>query len=239
LTSILGAALALAMLVAGQLGVKKRLYASSLFSGLSASASNQISLHGGKFRLNPSELPDLGSASATNYIVSLFDYTCIHCRALHPVLKEAQERYRGRLSIVTLPTPLDAACNPLIMITAPANQDACEYARISLAVWHARRETFTEFDDWLFSPPAPPPVGEVRSRAEALVGKEALEESLKSSWVAHQLQVDISLYQANVRAVHDGRLPQLNIGDAITHGAIESQENLSQLIAQHLHLRKD
>jgi uncharacterized membrane protein len=235
LVSVLGAVLALIILVTGQLAVKKRLYGASLFSGLFDSGSDQIRLHAGKFKLVPADLPVLGAVPATNYIVSLFDYTCSHCRALHPILKQAQERYQARLSIIALPTPLDAACNPLIVVTAPANQNACEYARLSLAVWHVRHEAFPEFDDWLFSAAVLPSIEQARSRAQELVGKEALAESLKSPWVEHQLQVDVSLYQNNSQAVRDGRLPQLNIGDLITHGAIDSQQDLSRLIEQHLH----
>jgi hypothetical protein len=73
-------------------------------------------------------------------------------------------------------------------------------------------------------------------KAEELVGRETLAQALKSQWVERQIQVDVSLYQANARAVGDGRLPQLNIGDAIAHGAIESQDDLFRLIEKHLHI---
>ena len=237
LTAILLVLPALALLVTGQSLVRKRLFAVKIFSQLRNPGSHLVSLHGGKFKLDPAELPALPSVSATNHLVSLFDYTCSHCRALHPILKAALEKYRGQLGIVALPVPLDAACNQMILITAPANENACEYARLSLAVWHTRHEAFAEFDDWLFASPTPPPIADARLRAGELAGRETLAEALKSPWVERQLQLDVSLYQADARAVGDGRLPQLNIGDAIAHGAIEDQDDLFRLIEEHLHIR--
>ena len=150
------AMLGLTLLVAGQVAVKKRLYVLSPLSGHSFSASGQVSLYHGRFKFDLDELPHLGSPSATNFIVSLFDYTCSHCRDLHPLLKVAEQRYSGQLCVISLPTPLDSACNPLILLTSRANANACDYARLGLAVWRARREAFREFDDWLFRLCQPP-----------------------------------------------------------------------------------
>jgi hypothetical protein len=151
------------------------------------------------------------------------------------LLKEVLEKQKGEMGIVALPAPLDAECNPLIIVTAPANENACQYARLSLAVWHARHEAFAPFDDWLFAPSTPPPIDQARLKAEELVGREALAKALTSSWVERQLQFDVSLYQANARAVRDARLPQLNIRDVIAHGAIESPDDLSRLVEEGFH----
>ncbi|HXP61792.1 MAG TPA: vitamin K epoxide reductase family protein [Dongiaceae bacterium] len=230
--SAVGAVLVLGTLVIGQMAVSKRLYALNRIDA-ARGLSRELKLHGGKFRLDPDEVPRLGSASATNFIVSLFDYTCIHCRALHPLLVGAEHQYAGQLAILSLPMPLDAACNPLIPITRPANANACEYAKLSLAVWRAKREAFREFDDWLFGLNAAPSLDQVRAKAEALAGKAALAGALRDEWVQRQLRLDISLYQANAIATSDARLPQLIIGDAIAHGSIASAEELAQLIVQH------
>jgi uncharacterized membrane protein len=95
-TAALAAGLGLVELVAGQVGVRKQLY--KLSAGGSAGSGRLMVLHGGKFKLDPAELPRLGSDSATNYLVSLFDYTCVHCRAMHPLVKSLEEKYAGRLS---------------------------------------------------------------------------------------------------------------------------------------------
>lgn len=235
LQSALAAALGLTALVAGQSAVAKRFYQVSLAGAHSAFGEDVIRLHGGKFKLDPKGLPGVGVAGATNYIVSLFDYTCIHCRALHGLLKQAQEESRGGFGVITLPVPLDAGCNPLIVITAEANTGACEYARLALAVWKARPESFAEFDEWMLASPKVPSLDATRAKAEELVGKPALETALASGWVARQLQIDVSLYQANARAVGDAHLPQLIIGDAIVHGAIDTSTELKRVLEEHLH----
>jgi hypothetical protein len=93
----------------------------------------------------------------------------------HASVAEGGERkYQDRFAVIMLPVPLDVACNPLILITSPANQDACEYAKLGLAVYHAKHEAYREFDDWLFATPEIPPLAEARSHAASLVGQEAL-----------------------------------------------------------------
>jgi len=127
-------------------------------------------------------------------------------------------------------------CNPSILLTATANRDACEYAKMALAVWRSKPRAFAEFDDWLFASATPPPLSEVRAKAEGLIGKEALKSTLTGSWVDRQLKTDVALYQANLKSTGDGRLPQLMVGGVITHGAIDDQEELSKLLEQNLHL---
>lgn len=229
--------LGLAVLVIGQAAVNQRLYLVSPLSGSSALSGGQLLLHHGTFKLNAGELPRLGSSSATNFIVSVFDYTCTHCRALHPLLMAAESKYSGQLAIISLPMPLDANCNPLFLVTAPANENSCEYARLALAVWRARPEVFREFDDWMFTSPAPPALREARRKAQMLAGKQALEVALSGAWIKRQLDTDIALYQANGRMIGDARLPQLVIGDVVTHGTMQRLEDLTQLLQLHLPLR--
>jgi uncharacterized membrane protein len=231
-----GALVGLILLVAGQVAVKKRLYAVTRVSGHSAIASTRLTLHDGQFDLDLNALPTMGSPAAPQFVVSVFDYTCSHCRALHPLLKAAEARYRSRLAIVLLPAPLDSACNPLVRATPIANQHACEYARLGLAVWRLRPEAHPDFEEWVFAGSAPPPVAELRAKVEGLVGKELLENTLASPWMAKQLQNNIALYQANARAVRDTHLPQLMIGSVITHGAIDSLPELLTLLEQNLPL---
>jgi len=86
----------------------------------------------------------------------------------------------------------------------------------------------------MFATDKPPPLDQARTNAEAMVGKEALDRALTSSWVRRQLETDIEVYQANAPLIADARLPQLVIGNVITHGAIETQDQLLALIERHL-----
>lgn len=227
---------AVAVLVAGQIVVKPRRFAVTPMGAPGSSAAAVIALHQGRFRLTPGEVPTLGSLAAKHHVVCVFDYTCPHCRTLHGLFKDAEARFSGQLGIVSLPMPLDAACNPHIRFTAGPNRDACKYAKLSLAVWRAEPGRFREFDEWLFGPETVPPLDLVRARAEALVGREKLEQALLSPWVERQLQMNIALYEANGRLIRDARLPQLVIGQVVVHGAVDRLDALVRLIAQHTKL---
>jgi uncharacterized membrane protein len=237
--SLACAGILLTVLAGGQLAFKARLYRVGLSSAGSGLVGHDLNLYHGKIKLDPADLPLMGSASATNLIVSAFDYTCSHCRALHGVLRQIERRFSGKVAIITLPVPLDALCNPLILLTAPANENACEYARLGLAVWHARPEAFEEFDNWMFSTTAVPSLEEARARARDLVGRDQFVRALSGGWVAAQLQTDVQLYEASSRASRDSRLPILVIGDTETHGAIDDLDDLTRLIEQHLHVTAD
>jgi uncharacterized membrane protein len=230
---LLVAVCGLAVLVGGQLAFRKGLYKVTSMGGASASVT-EILLYDGRFRLNASELPRIGPSTATNFIVSLFDYTCSHCRQEQPILKTIIEKYGGTLAIIELPVPLDADCNPSLLMTAPANQDACAYAKLGLALWRARPDAFPAFQDWCMGSPETPALAVVRAKAESIVGKEALERALADPWVGRQLQSDIALYTANGQVNRDGRLPQLVIGDVVTHGEVARAEDLDLLIQQHV-----
>ncbi|HEV2208375.1 MAG TPA: vitamin K epoxide reductase family protein [Verrucomicrobiae bacterium] len=223
----------LAVLVGGQLAFRKGLYEVTSLGGARASVT-EIVLYDGRFRLNASELPRIGPSTATNFIVSLFDYTCSHCRQEQPILKAVIEKYGGTVAIIELPVPLDAECNPSLLMTAPANHDACAYAKLGLALWRARPDAFPAFQDWCMSSPETPALAVVRAKAESIVGKDALERALADPWVGRQLHSDIALYTANGQVNGDGRLPQLVIGDVVTHGEVARAADLDLLIQQHV-----
>jgi len=167
----------------------------------------------------------------------LFDYTCQHCRAVHRLLAKALERYSGRLAILSLPMPLDSACNPLVERTPDEHANACQYARLGLAVFRARPPAFREFDDWLFASEAPPSLDHARAKGVELIGTQALERALADPWVNEQIQSSVALYRANALAADgDTRIPQLMIGDVVVRGPIGSADELFHLLERHTSL---
>jgi uncharacterized membrane protein/protein-disulfide isomerase len=230
--------LGFAVLVAGQVLVKKRLYGITVFGVQSGQNPRQLVLFNGRFALDPDELPLTGSNTAPGFVILLFDYTCVHCRRLHPLLQEAATHFKGRLAIIALPAPLDAECNPLIPETQLANMGACRYARLGLAVWHALPSAYREFDDWLFESDTLPSPDQARAKAEALVGRAALAKALNSRWVDDQLDLDVQLYGASSTAMHNPRLPQLIFADAVAQGNIEDSEALEHLVESHRSLAR-
>lgn len=204
--------------------------------GLPASAMQRaFSFYQGVFALDVHDAPVIGSPAAPQVIISLFDYSCHHCRLTHPALHEVQHRFSNDLVIVSLPMPLDAKCNATVSRTPRAHTNACEYARLGLAVWRANRAKHREFDDWLMTGTEPPPVAESIARATALVGREPLETALREGWVERQLQFGIAVYELAYRQQH-GRMPQIIVGPTVFEGTARV-EDLLKLLAEHLGLK--
>lgn len=194
-----------------------------------------ISSHNGQYRYNLNELPLIGSPDAPDVIISLFDYTCHHCHIMHGHLLEAQRQLSNRLAIVSLPMPLDAECNSLIMRTHRTASNACNYAKLGLAVWRADRARFREFDDYLFATPTPPPLIEANNFAANLVGADKLGRALADPWIMDRIQRNISLYYTNVMILGgNGVMPQLVIGSRVSAGSLNNSAELIKLIEQSL-----
>src|SRR5204863_2767557 len=107
------------------------LVALTMFGGVAAGQkllphkTNVVSIYDGKFRFNLREVPVVGKPDNSAYIISLFDYTCPDCHEMHALLKAARELKTNSLSIISLPVPLDANCNPMVRETRPKHKDAC------------------------------------------------------------------------------------------------------------------
>ena len=181
----------------------------------------QLEIFGGLFAINIDEVPLIGRRDAPAVMVSLLDYTCPHCRQMHGLLLEAERAHRGKLAIATLPLPLDAACNKLIARTSPQHENACQYARLALAVWRADPSKMDRFNDWLFEPEVPPAMGSAFGFAQEIVGEEALGRAMNDPWVEKQLAQDIAIYETTYRRFGKGAMPQLIIGDNIVFGGLE------------------
>lgn len=164
-------------------------------------------------------------------MVSLFDYTCHHCRDSHEHLGSVVEAYPDDVAIFSLPMPLNADCNPLMQRmgskTNSAHRFACRYAALSLAVYQLKPELWQEFDHWLFTGKEPPGVFEANQRAAELVGgEEALTKGLNSSWVGDQIRQSVAIYEANMRSRGQGQMPQVMIGRALSVGGINDPKRL-------------
>ena len=199
-------------------------------------ASRVLSLHGGAFQINLAEVPMIGPSNAPHVIVSLFDYTCHHCRQLHPLLVEAQRHFANQLGIVSLPMPMSTNCNPSITRYFRAHALACDYAKLGLAVWRAKPEAFHQFDDWLMKPENPVPVPQAHEYAAQLVGVMKLESALQDDWVTRQIHTDGYLYHSNYLKTGNSQMPELMIGPFVSFGPLNSVADLLRLLKDHLGL---
>jgi hypothetical protein len=190
----------------------------------------------GEFELNLNDVPLVGRPDAPHVMVSLFDYTCHFCRELHGPLMEASRLFSNDLAIVSLPMPLDPACNPVVTRIHPDHTNACALARVGLAVWRADRKASTHFDDWVFGPPRPPQPEAAAQFARQLVGSNAFERALLDPWIEARIQQDIALFKSAYQRFRKGAMPELIIGTNLTSGPLK-REQLFRLLAEQFSLR--
>lgn len=206
--------------------------------------STRLRLHGGRFLLNASEHPLIGNPEAGNYVLSLFDYTCHHCRATHPHLAALKESFPDDLAIISLPTPLSADCNPLMQRlgrkTPSAHREACNYAAMSLAVYRLKPEVWQEFDHWLFTGKNAPPVSTALVHAGKLVGEAgSVREAMKDPWIGEQIRLAVDIYEANSQAKGQGSMPQLVVGNSVVFGQINNPARLYTVVGKEFGLKKE
>jgi len=185
-------------------------------------------IYGGRFQIDIHEAPVIGSPTNEHVVVSLFDYTCHHCRTMHSLLLQTQQMFSNSLVIVSLPMPLDPNCNPTMQRHSPSHTNACEYARLGLAVWRADRTKHHEFDDWLMTGEKPPALADALQKAAQLVGAAALENAQADPWVEQQLQINVGIYEVAYRAQR-GSMPQLIVGPSVALGIYSKPELVKML----------
>ncbi len=185
-----------------------------------------VTAAGGKFRLNAAQWPLLGNADAKYIIVEMFDYTCPHCRNTHRTIKDALKKYGDDLAVIALAVPLNPACNSTSQTSNAQNIDACELARLSVAVWRVSPKQFSEFHSWLFDGGRNRTAAEARRQAEQLVGKEALVKELNQKTASEYISRHVELY----RRVGSGSVPKLLFPKSTMTGEVGSVSAISQAI---------
>ena len=188
----------------------------------------------GMFQFDLREEPIIGSSDASYAMLSLFDYTCHHCRVTHPLLVQAQRTFSNKLAIASLPMPLDSSCNYTVRRTPLAHSNACHYARLGLIVWRANKEKHAAFDEFLFTGEKPPPIEAAFNYARSLVGPEKFERAMRDPWVPQELARSISIYATNYFHIRNGSMPQIIINTNLTTGSVDSGKDLLGVVEKHL-----
>lgn len=125
-------------------------------------------------------MPIIGSPKAEHVMVKMMDYTCTHCRHLHPHIRAAIERYDGQLSVIIHHVPLSKKCNPNVRKDHPGKKYACDYAQLALGIWNLAPRKFPEFHDWLLESEKPPNIAKARARALKLAGSAIFDKKSKA-----------------------------------------------------------
>ncbi|MDC0325422.1 thioredoxin domain-containing protein [bacterium] len=190
------------------------------------------------FKLETIGLPTLGTLEAPHRITCIFDYTCHHCRQLHGFIREVLVKYEGQLSCLMIPMPLDATCNRLMTKTPKDHVNACQYAKICLAVHQVAPDKYDEFDTWLFSNhKSVKPVPTVMEHAKQLLGAEKLSEALKSAKLKEQLNQNITAYETTSKMGRKSSMPQTIIGTQVVYGPPPSVKALDGILQRILNLK--
>jgi uncharacterized membrane protein/protein-disulfide isomerase len=180
----------------------------------------------GRLQFAAHDVPIIGSPDAPKIVVVLFDYACPHCQATHAALRKAHAQTPDDWSIVLLPTPLNASCNPAIEETEDRFKDSCDLARAALAVWRAAPDQFPDFDEWLFEPDLPRSAAETLAEARRILG-DRTDAAMTDPWIADRIRADVDAYQKSGVKV----LPLvLSPGAAAIVGRTDDDRSLYELL---------
>ncbi|TWU45469.1 hypothetical protein Q31b_06410 [Novipirellula aureliae] len=178
-------------------------------------------------KLDTSAWPMIGNPDAEKVFVELFDYTCSHCRETHQSIKGAKMTYGDRLAVLSLPVPMDGKCNPTVSSTRAASSEACDLAKLSIAVWAVDRAAFSGFHDFLFE--SRPTYNQALQRAFTIVDRDELNAMLASSIPTEFINKHVQLYQR----AGSGTIPKLMFPRTTIVGAVHSTNELNSLIERH------
>ncbi|MGZ8940634.1 MAG: vitamin K epoxide reductase family protein [Limisphaerales bacterium] len=184
----------------------------------------------GQVTLDLTKVPVSGKLDAKHKFVKLFDYSCHHCRELHHLLEPVKKRYSNEVAIISLPMPLDAKCNPIMKSTPRAHENACEYAKLALAVFLADAGKFEEYSNWLFYPPLPPELSAARAQAARVVTQEKLNAALADPRIAQQLKQDSDIFVSTSRLAGKSTLPQLIFARGASVGGVSDARQLNKIL---------
>ena len=145
--------------------------------------------------IDPKDMPVLGNPDATHIVVEMMDYTCRHCRELHPHLEAAVERYGYELGVVIYNIPLSKKCNPQVKKDYPGKKNACEYAQLAIGVWKLAPDEFAEFHHWLLEGKKPPSIVKAKQRARRLVGNAILRDQALKADASRRIAKQIDDFQ--------------------------------------------
>ena len=192
--------------------------------------SREITLLGGKLKLDTYKEAVLGSPDAKYIVVELMDYTCPHCRKMQPHIREALHRYGDQLAVVILPVPLELECNKLVPETDPIHRGSCKISEVALAVAKVDPSKFVDFHNYLLADEknVPSPTQSVM-RAFRLVDRQEFGKVSHSRETEDRIQQNIRLF-ATLSAQHRGDekfgLPVQILGDTVLTGGDLSVEEL-------------
>lgn len=178
------------------------------------------------------EMPAIGPEDATVEINLLYDFQCSHCRKMHPMLAEASAKAGVR--VVLCPIPLSNSCNPYIPDGIDRFAGSCELTRLALAVRFACPDGYPALEEWMMAGEKCPPAEEVRQRASALIGSDALEPALNDKRIDDYLRKVYELF-GRTSSGDKGGIPRFITGSKWIVPETDTSDSLAELLVNFIH----
>lgn len=178
--------------------------------------------------LDVAQWPLIGKPDAKYVFVEMFDYTCQHCQITHAAIRGAMDKYGDQLAVIVLPVPINASCNAYVKSTPAQHSEACELAKVAIAVWRLEPTQFGEFHDWLFE--SKPNYSVALNRAAQIAGQDRLKQELQGTLPSDYIAKNVKLYQR----AGTGAIPKLLFPTASAVGEMRSADTLIALIEKQL-----
>ncbi|MCC9598953.1 thioredoxin domain-containing protein [Stieleria sp. JC731] len=179
-------------------------------------------------KLETASWPLIGKPDAELVFVEMFDYTCPHCQRTHRSLEAARKHFGDRLAVISLPVPLDRDCNPTVRSTSSSHAEACELAKLAVAVWMTDRDQFDAFHNYLFE--SRPRYSQAYAKARTMVDAAKLDSTMRGTGPSDYISKHVTLYQR----AGSGTIPKLLFPETTVAGAVESPQSFINLIERNL-----
>lgn len=188
-----------------------------------------VQISNGRIKLNVAHWPLAGDADAEKIFIEMFDYTCPHCRENFKTISKVKEQMgEGKIATLVLCIPMNSNCNGTVRVNHDKHREACELAKLSVAVWRVDAEKFQLFHAWMFTGENPPTAAAAMEKAKELVDAEKLAAELEGKVVQQYIAKQVELYQ-NVGA---GTVPKMLFSGTTVAGKVTSPDTLIQIINQ-------
>lgn len=175
--------------------------------------------------IDTSDMPVLGNPGAPHILLEMMDYTCHHCRKLHPHLEAAVERYGDQLGVIIYNVPLSKKCNAAVNKDYPGKKYACDYAQLSIGVWKLAPGEYHDFHDWLLQGEKVPSVTKAKKKARNLAGDDILLDKDIKTETSRRLSRQTSTFSR----LKSG-LPILLLENGALRGVPEESEKLFEYL---------
>lgn len=169
----------------------------SKWSELPPDADRQgVPLLGGTVVLDPQQHPVLGLRRARHFVVEVMDFACPRCATVSRLVRDARRLYLGDdVAVVVIFSPLNKDCNPHVTGDNPLYRNACELAKIAVAVWLAAPDQYEAFHYWLLENQARMTRQIALAEAERRIGAGPLRRAISDLRAKKLIKYDVTLTQ--------------------------------------------